>query len=678
MQFFRNAPFIRILPSFSLGIVLSFFSELRPTFFWFLLIIAFLATIIFSSIGKVSYSWRLIPGLILQIILFSLGFLLTTLNDQRNDSKHFSKFDCEIYRAVIESQPVYKSGRLRAEAEVKSVYFQNEWKTSCGKLYLYFSDSTDLFCSDEIIFTEPPEGISPKLNPGSFDFQYHSSLKRIYYQTKLNGKDWQFVNHHTGLKYYSIKLRNEFLDIFRRAGLKGQEYAVMSALVLGYDDEIDKSVMSAFSASGTLHVLSVSGMHVGIIFGALSILMRFADRTRALRIFRSITLLICLWFYALLTGLSPSVIRSAMMFSFILMGSTMKRSSNIYNSLALSALAIFILFDTVLILHPGFQLSYIAVAGIAYFYPKFYKLFYFQNWIVDKIYSLIAVSIAAQLATFPLVIYYFHSFPNYFILANLIIIPVSTIGIFGGIALLFLSNFEFLLVKAGSICSFIIQLLNNSASIIENLPYSTLSGLMFGLPGVFLLLIFFILMTEFFGTRNIKLLYSSLVCFILFWSSVIAAAIEINSARSIIFFSGTNEMCFQYNSGFNSILYYAAKDSSKAKQISDAYCNSAGRSISLRQEVCSGIENNSPDLLVFQNGQIILIGSHIILNNPDKLYYNNPLCIYYSQKKFREENTSSSFTKIIINDLYSKNANKEIRPGFNRLSKGAVEILLGG
>ena len=201
---------------------------------------------------------------------------------------------------------------------------------------------------------------------------------------------------------------------------------VLAALTLGYKEAIDPETKHIFTSSGTMHVLAVSGLHVGIVYMVISFcfgFLKFSGPGRTLFLFISLG---SLWFFALLTGLSPSVSRAALMFSFVVVGQNIRRRSNIYNTLTASAFFLLIinpnnLFDAV------FQFSYSAVFGIVFMQPRIEKLIDFRYRVLKYFWSLLSVSVAAQVATFPLSVYYFGQFPAYFWISNLVIIPAVTI-----------------------------------------------------------------------------------------------------------------------------------------------------------------------------------------------------------------------------------------------------------
>lgn len=202
--------------------------------------------------------------------------------------------------------------------------------------------------------------------------------------------------------------------------------------------------MEAYSKTGTMHVLSVSGMHVGIVFLVLSFLFKPLDKFHALSYFRIFLIVPAIWFYAMISGFSSPVCRAALMISLVVIGKVLHRNLNSYHIIAISAFFL-LLYNPFFLFDVGFQLSYLAVFGLVYFHPKLYQLFHFHNKIFDYLWSYCALSIAAQLATFPLGLYYFHQFPLYFLLSNLLILLPVTLIMYLGILLLFIPFKEILI-----------------------------------------------------------------------------------------------------------------------------------------------------------------------------------------------------------------------------------------
>lgn len=651
-----------------------------------MLFLALLSFFIVSRISKSNFRNRFLWGISIQLIFISVGFFITEIRDVSKNKYYFSNYsNVSMYCAEISDAPEARNGRLRLFVKVKSVLQYGCWKKTDGNCYLYIADTDSLkvYAGDKILFKKAPDLILEPLNPGQFNFKNYCLFKRIHHQLFLRDGGWLIIKSidKINVKAIAAQIRGKLLSAFRFSGIGGQEYAVLSALVLGYDDEIDNETLNAFSASGTLHVLSVSGMHVGIIYAALSSLLSFMGRKKSLQIVRLVILIFTLWFYAVLTGFSPSVIRSAMMFTFILIGRSLSRSSTIFNSLALAALCIFIFFDSLMLFEPGLQLSFLAVGGIGYLYPHIYNLTTIRNVLADKVWALVAVSIAAQAATFPISIYYFHQFPNYFIPANILIIPLATAGIFGGIILLFLTPFPIVYLYAGYLVQKIIFLLNESAIIIEHMPGSVWRNISISFSEMiviyFILLMVFLFLTQ----RSVKYLYNAQLFSILLITLFITHTIGVKANRSLIIFSGTKKFSFQAQYGFKTLLVYKSIDSLKALNLSNSYLKQIGlsekdRTIIVADSDC--VIKSRTDIYIEKNmyviGQIILgdASCNIPLKSTSTIIYAETK--QYS--KFRFDSLDQAL--IVVNDKsYNKSFIINIPKNKNNihlLSKGAKII----
>ena len=254
--------------------------------------------------------------------------------------------------------------------------------------------------------------------------------------------------------------------------IDGNEFAIISALTLGHTDAISPELRDSFSVTGASHILSVSGLHVGIIYVMLGLILGFLDKWKRTRKIKWITVILFLWFYAFVTGLSPSVSRSVFMFSLFALAKITDRQSSVYNNIFLSAFVLLII-NPMWLFNVGFQLSYSALLSILYFQPKIAKWLVFKNRILTYCWELTSVSIAAQLGAAPLCLYYFHQFPNYFLLSNFVGVPLSGIIIYLDVALLITNSIPMI----GSIVSWLLvtttKLMYGGLKIIENLPFVT-------------------------------------------------------------------------------------------------------------------------------------------------------------------------------------------------------------
>ena len=223
--------------------------------------------------------------------------------------------------------------------------------------------------------------------------------------------------------------------------LQSDTSALCKALCIADKSDLTSTVKKDFSRAGASHILAVSGMHVGIIFTAISTLIGLISQSRKFSRIASIVAICFLWFYAFICGLQPSIVRACTMFTIPIIGKLLKRDSSSLNSLLFTAFCM-VIYDYTNLFNIGFQLSFLAVAGILLFQEKIFNIFQLQNKILIWLWSLTSVSIAAQITTLPLTIYYFHNIPILSLISNLVVVPISTLLIYfsGGLILFDLTN----------------------------------------------------------------------------------------------------------------------------------------------------------------------------------------------------------------------------------------------
>jgi competence protein ComEC len=259
----------------------------------------------------------------------------------------------------------------------------------------------------------------------------------------------------------------------------------------------------------------VSGMHVALVYIVLLKLLAPLGKRKSGKWISVIIQLLFLWFYATLTGLCPSVLRSVTMLSVVIAGRAFNKNAHILNSLAASAL-ILLLFNPLLLFDVGFQLSYLAVGGIVTLQPELEKLWIPESWLVKQIWILVSVTLVAQLFTFPLGLYYFKQFPAYFLLSNLVVIPLSTITIYAGLFFLLISPVSFIAKPVSVLFLFLVNLLNKSVVGIEHLPYSVIRSAKWHLSELIFLYSFIVATLIYLVQKNKKYLQFGLSLFFIF------------------------------------------------------------------------------------------------------------------------------------------------------------------
>ncbi|MBL6963905.1 MAG: ComEC/Rec2 family competence protein [Bacteroidetes bacterium] len=506
MNYIRNAwekvPVMRVFIPFLVGILLAFKYPYIPVS---LGISCAICTLLLSWIInkiKTTYSYRLryFQGVFICISVISASYLLTISNKQILFKNHFSKIAGEnsILVLKVKETAEEKEKTFKMVCKVIAVEDSGDINPSMGKLLTYIrKDSTAerikfgdiLVCQNKSTLVDEPK------NPGQFNFKHYLSNKQIYQQAFLDSSNWNYTGDNKGFKVLSFiyDLRVQIVQLLE-TNIKGKDgSSIATALLVGYKAELSDELKKSFASTGAMHVLAVSGLHVGIIFIVFNFLFKGLLKKRRWKWLYLVLNLVLLWTYAVITGLSPSVLRACSMFSFVIIGKHWRRLPNIYSSLITSALFILII-NPYLVTQVGFQLSYAAVFGIVFFQPRFYSIISMKKlWLTDKIWVLITVSLAAQLTTFPLAIHYFSMFPVYFMLSNLLVIPAASIIIYLGFAYLLFEAFGLSFISKYLVVAldYIIGLLNKGIILIRDLPNGLIEEIQ--LSSEMMILIYFII-----------------------------------------------------------------------------------------------------------------------------------------------------------------------------------------
>ncbi|HET6226240.1 MAG TPA: ComEC/Rec2 family competence protein, partial [Bacteroidia bacterium] len=370
MKPWNAAPLLRILLPLILGISAAILTPVDIPHLNHLLIVLFsllFLMLIFPALKSYKNSWYY--GCILNVLLVSIGFQLTREKMDQHSTAHFSKHlkNTTWIHARIDKAIVEKEKSVKAIVQILSVDGKPT-EIVFGKAIVYFQKderALHLNYGDEIVLKKEFKEIPPARNPGTFDYKRWLFYKNITQQAFLKKQQWVYMGKNSGntIIAYSIRIRNELLNILKQAQLKDDELAMASALLLGYTNTLEQDLISAYAQTGALHILSVSGLHVGIVFIVLNTLLSFLDKFKYGLCLKTLLLITALWCYAFISGLSPSVMRAAIMLSFIVYAKSFKKNSSIYNTLAASALFL-LLYDPFYLVDVGFQLSYLAVLGI--------------------------------------------------------------------------------------------------------------------------------------------------------------------------------------------------------------------------------------------------------------------------------------------------------------------------
>jgi len=441
------------------------------------LLLVFLLLNFYYTSFKV-YKKRWLGGTIIHLLLLCAGWIAAINNNELNNTSHFSKLPAQKLLVRINNEPQLKNGLIRFTANVIAAVDQNQPAASTGTLMITIKDSSALRLTygDELLISGKYSPIDPPFNPAEFNYKKYLSHQNIYYQEFLYPGQYRLVQSNTGnlLIAKALALRRQMVQKLKQQLHDSNAIAVASTLILGYKADLSEEVLQTYSKTGTIHVLSVSGAHVAIIWALLAFMLNFLNRFRYGRLIKAAIIIPIIWYYAMLTGFSPAVCRAAVMISTVIIGKTYNRYINNLNILAISAF-ILLLYNPLLITDVGFQLSYLAVAGLVVLQPVVYAWLTFNNKWVDKLWALCSVSIAAQVITFPLSAFYFHQFPVYFLFSNLFIVIPTAVIMYSGIFYLSLPQIPYISTPLAWILEKSILFMNYVLTWVEHLPFASIN-----------------------------------------------------------------------------------------------------------------------------------------------------------------------------------------------------------
>lgn len=557
-----KSPLIKFCLVFIIGIIIAHYYRLCSDIFIGIFFLIVSVAFIFEIFIKHSIIWKniIIEIIIIKAVLFA-GIVITIIKTDDNQNHHFSNFistDKKInYQSLIKlSSPIKINEKsVKIEGEVKEIKYPYSKFSVTGKTVIYLdkdSLSRSLLPGDNIVVYSSFTMLKGVTNPGQFNYQNYLEKKQIEYVNYTNN-NWQFISSEFSLIRFATICRNYCVNSFEKAGLNGSELAIASALTFGYKDDLENDVKSSFSSAGAMHVLAVSGLHVGIIYLIFISFFKMILIPERYKWVVYILILFILWFYTFVSGLTPSVVRACTMFSFFILADAINKSANVFNILAASAIFLLIV-DPFLIMQVSFQLSYLAVLGILYLQPKINRLFVSRFWIINKVWDLTTVSIAAQLATFPLTIYYFHQFPNYFVLTNLLVIPMAFVILIIGIVIIILSFYNPLTFFLGSLYYLVLKIFYKSINFINHIPGSNSKGFSINLFETISIYLLLLLIIAYISTKKTQYIYSSFLVISLLFFVDCREDFKLDNLNRIIIYDIKDHFAMDLISGNNHYL----------------------------------------------------------------------------------------------------------------------------
>jgi competence protein ComEC len=542
IYFWIKAPFVRLFMALVAGILLQWWLQLP-----FLILMVFfisclvLIVVYFLLPLKGKYRFGYLNGIVFMIIIALTGAMLVWLQDVRNNKNWIGNNADSGYLLVTITEPlVEKANSFKAMATINGQYYKNGFEERTGQILLYFQKDPSvqqLHYGSLLFINKPLQEIKNTGNPGSFDYRRYCLFQGITHQLNLSPGNFILLpeENKSWFRQFVFTCRSRIVKALQKSIHGEKERGLAEALLIGYKDDLDRNLVQAYTNTGVVHIIAISGMHLALIYGLLILLTKSINRKK-LRGLRLVLILSGLWLFALLAGAQASVIRSAVMFTCIACGEALSRRSSVYNTLALSAFVLLI-YNPFWLWDVGFQLSYAAVLSIVIFYKPVYNWVYFPNKALDFVWKTTAISLAAQLLTTPFSLYHFHQFPVLFLLTNLVAVPLSGIILFCEIALCLLAWLPPVANLLGQLTKLLIYWMNSYIERIETIRFSLWDGFSISVVQTVLLLGATTLICFWLMEKKKRMLRISLGCCLAFTALRSWSVTQANAQKKLIVYN---------------------------------------------------------------------------------------------------------------------------------------------
>ena len=559
-------PFVRFLIPLILGIYFSH-SFLYETgcdeiAMGILCLMCVFSFILYHLFKKHAFRW--FTGICIYLLLFTIGAGITEFH---LSSAHYQwPAEKNIYKALLTDDPKEKEHSILCPVTIMIRQDSLGIHPIEKDILLYLTKdslSKQIKRGDKLLFYGQINAPRNNGNPDEFDYASYLIHQGISGTAFAYTGNWKQTGHNSlrTLKQTALDYRKLLLEKIKSLGFSGDEYTVLSALVLGYQDELSEEIRESYSISGASHVLSLSGLHIGFLYLLLDFLLGFACRRKGSLIAKQLIIILLLWGFALLTGLLSPVIRSVIMFSLIALSKIRNNHPVTLNTLAVAAL-LMLIYNPFYLYDVSFQLSFSAVAGIVIIQPWLYSRVKVESRIGKYIWGLISVSIAAQIITGPIILYYFSRFSTHFLLTNIIVIPLVS-------AIMYLAVFTLCLGFIPPLQSLLtillkgsIKLLNGTVTFVERLPYSSIDNIVLTTADVVVFYLILLFISLYFIAKKRWALFGLLPCILILLLFHSEEKYRQQNIRSIVFYNTRNcPTVHLIESQETSYLFSAEKDS---------------------------------------------------------------------------------------------------------------------
>ncbi|MDX1278185.1 ComEC/Rec2 family competence protein [Oceanihabitans sediminis] len=591
-------------------------------------------------------------GILAYMTTILMGVVITNFYNHKNHTYHYTKyFKTEENSASLikfRVNEILKPSKYYDKYVVEILKIEGHSVTGKSLLNIQKDSIQKKLEVDEILFTtEAFQHISTPKNPNQFDYKKYLEKQYIYHQIFTKKEKLFGVSNtkHTLLGYAS-SLRNTINAKLKKYNFETNELAIINALILGQRQDISEEVYANYVNAGAVHILAVSGLHIGILLLIFNKLLEPIAWLPHGKTFKTIVILILLWSYAVLAGASASIIRSATMFSAVAIGMHLNRPSNVYNTLAASIFVI-LLFKPLFIFDVGFQLSYLAVLSIVSIQPLIYGLWTSKLFVVNKLWEIFSVTLAAQFGIVPISLFYFHQFPGLFWLSNIAIIPFIGGVLLSGIIIILLALLDMLPTFLADSFGACISLMNTLLEWIASKEQFLFQNISFNLLYVFASYLIIVTLVQLYLKKNFKTMVLLCVSIITFQLTTIYNKYKNNNASFILFHTSRNTVLGEKN--YNQLKLYHSQDSIKKNKFISTFAT-ANFIRTIR-------EDSLKELYFFKNKSILVVDSlgiypiksikpdYIILRNSPKVNLDRIIDSLKPQKIMADGSNYKSYIK---------------------------------
>jgi competence protein ComEC len=559
----KSSPFVRLVLPLMLGIVFQWYIQVPFVVNAVFITVFTIGILIFNflPIDK-RYKYQLVQGLLINATVFCIAVFLCWQKDIRNNKSWFGhKYNDSCTLVIkINEPPIIKEKSIKADGIVEAIIQNGTIQKVEGKLLIYFSKEDSAVSpkyGDKILIQGGIQQIKNAGNPGGFNYGRYMVFQQTLHQVYLKKDKFILVDEESENKLYSFIFgaRQAVINTLQKYIVGNKKVSgIAEALLIGYKEDLDKDVVQAYSNTGVVHIIAISGMHLGLIYVGLVWLFSRLPFVKHSAITRVILILGCLWLFSLITGASASVLRSAVMFTCIIIGKEFFKQASIYNSLASSAFLL-LCYNPFLLWDVGFQLSYFAVVGIVWLQKPIQNLYYTKNKVIQYLWEMCSITIAAQILTLPICIYYFHQIPTTFLFTNLICVPLSTVILFAEIALAICSAFPPLAILIGKFIYVLTWCMNALIDFFNKLPLSLLDKIYATALTTWALYGFVFLLAAALLRRNKKLLIISIGFLLVFVGLWAYGKIQLMQQKKMIIYNVSRHTAIDFVSN-NKFWFY--------------------------------------------------------------------------------------------------------------------------